>query len=73
MTGHWRSRLTRLLSALTRPAARTELDDEFESHLNLAGAEYQRQGHSSAEARRHAAVRRPADRPRSSAVDAAGG
>ncbi|HQZ38362.1 MAG TPA: ABC transporter permease [Vicinamibacterales bacterium] len=57
MTGPWQSRLTRLRSALARRAATTDLDDEFDTHLDLAASEYQRQGHSPADARRLAAVR----------------
>lgn len=57
MTGPWRSRLTRPLSARTRRAAAADLDDEFEAHLDLAAEEYRRRGHSPADARRLAAVR----------------
>ena len=60
MTGQWRSRLTRLLSALTRRAAAADLDDEFETHLDLAAAEYRgvsTSGPFSSEARRLAGIR----------------
>ena len=57
MTGRWRSRVIRLWSVLTRREAGAELEDEFEHHLGLAAAEFHRQGHSTAEARRLAAVR----------------
>lgn len=57
MTGHWRSWLQRVMYALTRRSVPQDLDDEFETHVDLAAEEYQRQGHFPADARRLAAVR----------------
>lgn len=56
MTGPWRDRRQRLVTTLTRRPLPDDLDDEFESHVDLAAADYRRRGHSPAEARRLAAA-----------------
>jgi predicted permease len=57
MTGRWRERLARLINFAGTKKTDADLDQEFQSHLELAADEYLRQGHSPAEARRLAAAR----------------
>lgn len=57
MTGGWHCLLARLGYTLSRRARPAELDDEFQSHVDHAAADLERQGYSAADARRLAAVR----------------
>lgn len=54
---HWPYRLKlRLRSLMHRDAIQQELDDEFEFHLEMQAAEYERSGMTAVEARRRARV-----------------
>lgn len=57
MTGRWRERIGRLLGFGRSHHAHAELEAEFESHREMAVAEYLQQGYPSEEARRLAALR----------------
>lgn len=57
MIGTWRRWCQRVMSTLSGRPVSSDHDDEVEAHLALAAQEYERRGHSSAEARRLAAVR----------------
>lgn len=57
MIARWRERLARLFSHARSRSIDPELEAEFRSHLELAAADYERNGHSPADARRLAAAR----------------